>query len=29
MKTITLNILDNIELDQHEAAMLIATKFYE
>lgn len=29
MKTITLNVPDNIELDQHEAAMLIATKLYE
>lgn len=29
MKTITLNVPDNIELDQHEAAMLVATKLYE
>lgn len=29
MKTITLNIPDNVELDQHEAAMLLATKLYE
>ncbi len=29
MKTITLNIPDNIELDQHEATMILATKLYE
>ncbi len=29
MKTIMLNVPDNIELDQHEAAMLVATKLYE
>lgn len=29
MKTITLNIPDNIELDQQEATMILATKLYE
>ena len=29
MKTVTLNIPDNVDLDNHEAAMLIATKLYE
>ena len=29
MKIVTLNIPDNINLDDHEAAMLIATKLYE
>ncbi|MEX8546662.1 MAG: UPF0175 family protein [Mucilaginibacter sp.] len=29
MKTITLNIPDNIDLDQHEAAMILAAKLYE
>ena len=29
MKTLTLNIPDNIDLDNKEAAMLLATKLYE
>lgn len=29
MKTITLNLPDNIELDQQEATMILATKLYE
>lgn len=29
MKTITLNVPDNIELDQQEAAMIVAAKLYE
>lgn len=29
MKTLTLNIPDNIELDDHEVAMLVATRLYE
>ncbi len=29
MKTVTLNIPDNVDLDDHEAAMLIATKLFE
>lgn len=29
MKTLTLNIPDNLELDSQEVAMLIATKLYE
>ncbi len=29
MKTITINIPDNIELEQHEAAMILAARLYE
>jgi predicted HTH domain antitoxin len=29
MKTIVLNIPDNLELDESEAAMLLATRLYE
>ena len=29
MKTLTLNIPDNLELDTREAAMLLATRLYE
>lgn len=29
MKTLTLNIPDNLDLDDREAAMLLATKLYE
>lgn len=29
MKTIILNIPDNVDLDSHEAAMLVASKLYE
>ncbi len=29
MKTITLNVPDNIELDQQEAAIIVAAKLYE
>ncbi|MDF3079004.1 MAG: hypothetical protein K0S09_2893 [Sphingobacteriaceae bacterium] len=29
MKTLTLNIPDNLDLDNREAAMLLATKLYE
>lgn len=29
MKTLTLNIPDNVELDDNEVAMLVATRLYE
>lgn len=29
MKTLTLNIPDNLDIDNREAAMLLATKLYE
>lgn len=29
MKTLTLNIPDNLDLDNNEVAMLVATKLYE
>lgn len=29
MKTVTINVPDNLDLDNHEAAMLVATKLYE
>ena len=29
MKTLTLNIPDNLDLDDNEASMLLATKLYE
>ena len=29
MKTLTLNIPDNLDLDNREVAMLVATKLYE